>query len=138
VCPKTPHLELAREWLANCRRKHAACRNKNTSQYPTRLLWLSEDGTRAKLIGTNGSQSYTYVTLAHRWGARKPIPTKRENLQSRCESLALASFPELFRDAILTAYTLGFRYLWIDSLCIVHDDPEEWTAGQVSFTNVSF
>lgn len=31
-----------------------------------------------------------------------------------------------FRDAIKVTRQLGFRYLWIDSLCIIQDDEEEW------------
>lgn len=34
--------------------------------------------------------------------------------------------PQAFKDAIGLVRTLGFRYLWIDSLCILQDSQEEW------------
>ncbi|KAF2635540.1 heterokaryon incompatibility, partial [Massarina eburnea CBS 473.64] len=35
---------------------------------------------------------------------------------------------ETFQDAIMTYRVLGIRYLWIDSLCILQDDPVDWQA----------
>ena len=32
----------------------------------------------------------------------------------------------MFRDAIAITRGLGYRYLWIDSLCILQDSPEDW------------
>lgn len=34
--------------------------------------------------------------------------------------------PELFQEAVRTTHFLGFRYLWIDSLCIIQDLPSDW------------
>lgn len=35
--------------------------------------------------------------------------------------------PCLFQDAVHMTSDLGFRYLWIDVLCIAQDDPEDWS-----------
>ncbi|PMD62166.1 HET-domain-containing protein [Hyaloscypha bicolor E] len=40
--------------------------------------------------------------------------------------IALASMPAMFRDAVIVAHRLGFSYLWIDSLCILQDCPDDW------------
>ncbi|KAF8857250.1 hypothetical protein BDZ45DRAFT_564472, partial [Acephala macrosclerotiorum] len=34
--------------------------------------------------------------------------------------------PQTFRDAIHTTIQLGINYLWIDFLCIVQDNPDDW------------
>lgn len=34
--------------------------------------------------------------------------------------------PHTFRDAVMVTRSFGIRYLWIDALCIVQDDPEDW------------
>lgn len=34
--------------------------------------------------------------------------------------------PQTFRDAVRITRALGFRYLWIDSLCIIQDDLADW------------
>jgi Heterokaryon incompatibility protein (HET) len=33
-----------------------------------------------------------------------------------------------FLDAIVVTKALGLRYLWIDSLCIIQDDEDDWLA----------
>lgn len=38
----------------------------------------------------------------------------------------VANFPKTFRDAIEITRALEIPYLWIDSLCIVQDDQEDW------------
>jgi hypothetical protein len=40
--------------------------------------------------------------------------------------MPIASLPKTFRDAISVARSLAFRYIWIDSLCIVQDSVEDW------------
>lgn len=39
-----------------------------------------------------------------------------------------SELPRTFRDVIEVARRLGIRYLWIDSLCIVQDSAEDWSA----------
>jgi hypothetical protein len=34
--------------------------------------------------------------------------------------------PRTFQDAVLVTRRLGVKYLWIDSLCIIQDDVEDW------------
>ena len=34
--------------------------------------------------------------------------------------------PKQFQDAVLVTRMLGIQYLWIDSLCIIQDSPEDW------------
>ncbi|KAH8731948.1 heterokaryon incompatibility protein-domain-containing protein [Phaeosphaeriaceae sp. PMI808] len=37
-----------------------------------------------------------------------------------------ASIPRTFQDVMQLTLQLGFRYIWIDSLCIIQDDVEDW------------
>lgn len=50
------------------------------------------------------------------------------------DSLPRHRLPDTFRDAVSTANTLGIKYIWIDSLCIIRDDDADWDteAAQVS------
>lgn len=38
----------------------------------------------------------------------------------------MAALPATFRDAIAVTRSLGYQYLWIDSLCIIQDDRHDW------------
>ena len=42
------------------------------------------------------------------------------------ESIAIDSLPQTLKDAISSTRMLGCRYIWIDALCIIQDDPEDW------------
>ena len=43
----------------------------------------------------------------------------------------MAELPRTLQDAIFTTHRLGLRYVWIDALCIVQDDPMDW-AGEAA------
>lgn len=42
------------------------------------------------------------------------------------KEILFANLPKTFRDAVTVTRKLGVRYLWIDSLCIIQDDPDDW------------
>lgn len=44
--------------------------------------------------------------------------------------------PLTFKHAIEITKRLGYRYLWIDSLCIVQDSPEDWKTESLTMTTV--
>ena len=50
------------------------------------------------------------------------------------EAISFELLPNSFRDAIEITRQLGFRYLWIDALCIVQNDTEDWAqeAGKMA------
>lgn len=103
---------------------------------PTRLLDLAAFGggsnlvCNIKLCDITGSCP-EYLTLNHCWGTGElgipeDIKTKTDTLQERKARITVARFPQTFRDAIEITLHLGFRYLWIDALCIIQDSPEDW------------
>ncbi|KAF4627580.1 hypothetical protein G7Y89_g10574 [Cudoniella acicularis] len=74
----------------------------------------------------SGGEHENYVTLSHCWGSLTILTTKKNNLSLHKKSIELAALPKTFQDAIQVTRSLGIRYLWIDSLCIVQDDLEDW------------
>ena len=40
--------------------------------------------------------------------------------------IQLSSLPPTFRDAVVATRALSIRWIWIDSLCIVQDDSQDW------------
>lgn len=79
-----------------------------------------------KLIETSDGQRAPYVALSHCWGRSTPFITTRDNLDERKREILVEKAPATFQDAILVSRALGIRYLWIDSLCILQGDQEDW------------
>jgi len=59
-----------------------------------------------------------------------------ENLQDMQEDIPFNSLSRTFQEAIFTTRRLGFRYLWIDSLCIIQDSREDWRKESVLMSTV--
>ena len=66
------------------------------------------------------------MTLSHCWGTSRRLMATKETLKDLQGGVAVSSLPETFRDAIVITRRLGIRYLWIDYLCIIQDDPQDW------------
>lgn len=54
------------------------------------------------------------------------IKTLKDTYQSHLAEIPWEELPELFRDAIALCRSIGIEYLWIDSLCIIQDDLDDW------------
>lgn len=66
------------------------------------------------------------MTLSYCWGSSVNLRTTKDTLAAHREAIPLDAFPSTLRDAVLATRELGFRYLWIDALCIVQDDADDW------------
>jgi hypothetical protein len=50
----------------------------------------------------------------------------KSNIESHLQGISYQSLPRTFRAAIDVTWGIGLKYLWVDSLCIVQDDEEDW------------
>ncbi|KAG1738592.1 heterokaryon incompatibility protein-domain-containing protein [Suillus paluster] len=72
-----------------------------------------------------------YVALSYIWGGiGTEYWTTKDNIVKRRTPGGLngANFPDTITDSILFVRQLGERYLWIDALCIIQDDPQDKVA----------
>ncbi|KAJ1335024.1 HET domain-containing protein [Microdochium nivale] len=142
---KSEKLALITTWTTSCEENHALCKAvPNVSRIlPTRLIDIASTGSQ-KLSRLVSSQDITtsnrlsdvrYAALSHCWGSDAPLRTIRENLNNLNRAIPGCDgqwhgtpdqIPWTFREAIDICRTIGIHYIWIDSLCIIQDDPEEW------------
>jgi hypothetical protein len=115
-------------------------RRQNIDTRPTRLLQLVHgDGQPiVRLVHTAQMdvENVSYVTLSHCWGkalTARLLTTliKAYSLNIPWESLSLT-----FQDAIVASLKLGIHYIWIDALCIIQDDKEDWIHEAARMTGV--
>ena len=123
--PLEVRVDLVRSWLSDCETHH-----HNPCQ-PTMMEEAKSVSTMfidvvdkclvdGKLHGTD------YVALSYVWGQVANLKTsKKDLLQFQTPgniSTSRSDIPRTIRDTMDLTRELGFRYLWVDSLCIVQDD----------------
>jgi hypothetical protein len=60
------------------------------------------------------------------WGKPEFLTLTRQNHDEFLREVPLEKLSRTFQDAIFITPELGFRYLWVDSLAIVQNVPEDW------------
>lgn len=96
---------------------------------PTRVLDVT-CGTlhdpQVKLIETSGVKRGAYCALSYCWGKSRCVITTKANLANHKHDIPLPALPRTIKDAVLATRGLEIDYLWVDSLCIVQDDTDDW------------
>ncbi len=102
--------------------------NSTRDMAPTRLLYIANNELRLVVLKEVGriDEYFHYCTLSYCWGDPPPLKTERATLGDRLRHIPYDSLPSVFKDAVRVARATGIGYLWIDSLCILQDDPEDW------------
>lgn len=127
---KDINFELLRHWLQVCDEEHK-CHSKANFILPTRVLEVKDSKSRniLRLRCTKNGDTGSYIALSHRWGEIKEdqkFCTSAKNIEALCEGIDINKFPTTFQDAVKVTRELGVQFLWIDSLCIIQDDAEDW------------
>lgn len=76
------------------------------------------------------------MTLSHCWGELHFIQLLEDNLSEMMMEISLSDLPKTFQDAVKITRELGFRFLWIDSLCIIQDSRVDWEEESISMGNI--
>ncbi|KAM7205869.1 Heterokaryon incompatibility protein (HET) domain containing protein [Rhypophila sp. PSN 637] len=115
-------VDLAREWMSS----------------ESSTLWRAFDWSTRSLM--EAVEVEPYLTLSHCWGSRKSaellLKTRQHNIRQHHQQIPWADIPPLFRDAISLVRALGYRYIWIDSLCIIQDDDEDWMTESAAMAEI--
>ncbi|KAL8993206.1 MAG: hypothetical protein Q9169_006518 [Polycauliona sp. 2 TL-2023] len=122
---------IIQEWISTCDRLHGdRCKTLplmvNDDQVQPRFLI---DTLRNCVVESKGFGS-EYVALSYTWGRTQNL----RNELAICQELQIPGIlsqekyrqrlPLTIRDAMAVVLRLGYRYLWVDSLCIVQDDEQ--------------
>ncbi|KAI1656815.1 hypothetical protein F4813DRAFT_112107 [Daldinia decipiens] len=118
--------ETACSWLENCRLHHSKCNESKDENpmLPTRVIDVGNETSEPLLYQGNGRHA-PYVCLSYCCGSCDNLKTTKESLLDHMNMIPLRLFPPTLRDAVLATRQLGFRFLWIDALCIIQDDEND-------------
>lgn len=116
------------QWLQECDKNHPTCDAALTGFRPTRLLAVHNNNLR---IETTPPESAKYAALSYCWGElygkkSKFFLTKRSNVEARRFGFSLNELPRTLSDAVVTARALDINYIWIDAICIIQDNREDF------------
>lgn len=117
------------EWLHTCTNNHDRCgrigiKRASANLHEIRFLCIYEN----HVVLTDGVIPDRYACLSHCWGSGENVSkTTRTNIQEhQGEGIILSKLPKTFQDTIHVCQKLKLSYVWIDSLCIIQDDPVDW------------
>lgn len=123
------NFKLAIRWLNDCLKHHSMCTISTLPNppLPSRVLDVDSQLAPSKLalVSSEGRHG-PYLTLSHVWGKAQIITTTKSNLSQRLAGIELADLSRTFRHSVRFARAINVRYIWIDSLCIIQDEPKDW------------
>ncbi|KAI0006807.1 heterokaryon incompatibility protein-domain-containing protein [Xylariaceae sp. FL0662B] len=115
-------------WLRDCTTSngHDGCVYTGKPELPTRVLDVGQprDG-KVKLYPNEDGTAEDYVALSYCWGGPQPLTANNGNMRQLVDGIELSALPQTLQDAVLATRRLGFRYLWVDAICIIQDNDED-------------
>lgn len=116
--------ELLKTWLNECEHHHGrGCQLERSSSHVEGFLLV--DTTLMCIV--EAPPQCRYVALSYCWGpaaVMKLVIANKDQLEKQHGLKGVwDKVPRTIQDAVDLCRELGERYLWIDSLCIVQDDP---------------
>jgi hypothetical protein len=66
-----------------------------------------------------------FAALSYCWGGDQSWKLTNNNTSSTLDSVRWSDLSATVKDVIEVARELSVPYLWVDSVCIAQDDPEE-------------
>jgi hypothetical protein len=121
--------QTASNWLEACLLQHPDCITGGDSSklLPTRVIDVGRPGgSQTPFLCNTVGRSGQWAALSHYWGGTEPLRSTSAKMKNHEESLPMGILPPLFRDAVLITRRLNYRYLWIDSLCIIQNSKSDW------------
>jgi hypothetical protein len=126
------NLNLVQSFLTQCSAKHAKCTNVTMGFAPTRLIDVGgTDPNTLRLVGLKIEQrKIKYAALSYCWGKPKPnsegYKSNKSNIHDRYSGFSLSEQPPAIQDAVEVARSLRIPFLWVDAICIIQGDKEDW------------
>ncbi|KAF2669949.1 HET-domain-containing protein [Microthyrium microscopicum] len=96
---------------------------------PSRILEIGEGEQHDQAVYLRSREDLTpqpYMTLSHCWGGTTPMRLTKESEEALKAGISVNSLPKTFRDAIYVVGEFGASHIWIDSLCILQDNLQDW------------
>ncbi len=126
--PVASDTTLALRWMRECSDNHETCRFTASARImPTRVIRVPHDEGSDPWLEDGKGMTDDYVALSYRWGSANMSKTLTSNLSQHQTAIPLSGLSKTIREAIDVTRQLGYKYLWVDSLCIIQDSNDDWS-----------
>jgi hypothetical protein len=93
---------------------------------PSRVIDVTTLSSGFVSIRPIDSSQVDYVALSYCWGGPQKRTLSQDVLvEWSTAGIAINSLSKTIQDAITVTHNLGVPYLWVDSLCVIQDSPED-------------
>lgn len=134
------HIEQAKGWLDRCKALHDCGDFTVVTNNPKRIVEVtsSTKGLHLRLKKIDASKKMPeYLAFSHCWGgSNSSLRLLKCNRVSFQENISFSKLSRNMRDAVQITNWLGFSYIWVDSLCIIQDSPEDWSKESLKMGSV--
>ena len=134
VTSASPAFEIAKYWLDDCRNNHQSCR-REPSKLPKRVIDVG--GAELRLI-EDASKPASYAALSYKIGGISLFTSTSATLRDRQSGFSIDLLPQTVQDAIQWTRALGLSLIWIDSLCILQDNLDDWEIELSTMADIYF
>jgi len=126
VDPQWIDVDLLSQWITTCDATHGdQCRRSSWPRQleATRPKYLVD---ALKMCVVEGDRiEAEYIALSYQWGQTQTLRNTTLVRERLLEPFSLSDWtlgrhiPQTIHDALLVVKLLGYRYLWVDALCVV-------------------
>lgn len=126
------------DWISSCLGPDDEfCDAPAEAELPARVIEVGNDNNSTiRLFEPPSKTTARYMCLSHCWGKEQIITTTKSTLKDRQVGIKMEDLSKTFQDAVTFTRRLGVKYIWIDSLCIVQDDPNDWAVESAKMSDI--
>lgn len=103
---------------------HKHCQYSRDTVLPSRVLDVGNSADSQPTLNLKINETDThasYLALSYCWGGPQPLRLLLENIEILTAGIDFENLPRSIQDAVIVTRELGFRYLWVDALCIIQN-----------------
>ncbi|CVK98890.1 related to protein TOL [Fusarium mangiferae] len=121
-------IDKIKGWIDTCEAEHDHCAQQHSTGLPKRVLKIANDNISLYISQKKDvpTEDQRYVALSYRWGNDLPLKLTQNTLGDFIKGYPISKLPDTLQDAVRISRNLGFKFIWIDALCIVQDDENDW------------
>ena len=115
------------DWLTECHSSHTLCRQEHVEFAPHRLLLIAtakDEGT-VRLTENWQGLGLKWAALSYVWGGDQSFKSTIASVAELKAGFGVNRLPQTLKDAVAVCRGLSLEFLWVDSLCIIQDDPKD-------------